>query len=211
MQRARGQEEKERRRREILNAALVLFSQGNGKMPSVVEIAKQAQMAKGTIYLYFKTREEIFLVLLTEKFSLWAQYIEVSIKKIPVEASSIVEGICAYIDQDPDLLLLASTLNSILEKNTDAEKLYHFRQTQTSSLEDSAGKLCLLFPVLSRNSAMHLLLQGYSMILGLWQVTSIPKSVQEMLPENELKTLDLNFSKEIRSALNALWSGTLNR
>ena len=48
------------KKEEIINAAQKLFARFGLKKTSVDEIAKSAQVAKGTIYNYFETKEEIF-------------------------------------------------------------------------------------------------------------------------------------------------------
>lgn len=209
MQRARGQEEKERRRQEILDAALAIFSLNSGKMPSVSEIARQAKLAKGTIYLYFKTREEIFLSLLTEKFNNWIDEVFATLSSPKVEMKAVIESICHYIERDPVTLLLASTSSSILEQNIATEKVFQFKESLFSNLGKTAKILSQHFPELSNKRATLLLLQGYSLILGLWQISSSPTPVHEMLQKTGFKKLRLDFNKEIRSALTALWRGTL--
>ncbi|MBC7659879.1 MAG: TetR/AcrR family transcriptional regulator [Chitinophagaceae bacterium] len=49
----------------ILDAAKVLFSRFGIKKTSIEEIAHQAGLGKGTVYLYFKSKDEIFSVLAT--------------------------------------------------------------------------------------------------------------------------------------------------
>ncbi|HRH91851.1 MAG TPA: helix-turn-helix domain-containing protein, partial [Agitococcus sp.] len=50
------------RRADFINAAHHLFREQK-ILPSVADIAKSAGLAKGTVYLYFKTKEEIFIAL----------------------------------------------------------------------------------------------------------------------------------------------------
>jgi AcrR family transcriptional regulator len=63
----------ERSRREeradrILDAALELFSRWGYKKTTIDDIAKQAGVAKGTIYLHWKTREALFEALLLREW-----------------------------------------------------------------------------------------------------------------------------------------------
>src|SRR4029077_13642224 len=48
------------RHQEILEAARLIFARLSYAATNVEEIAKEAGMAKGTVYLYFKSKEEIF-------------------------------------------------------------------------------------------------------------------------------------------------------
>lgn len=52
------------RHQEVLEAARRIFARLSYAEANVEEIAKEAGMAKGTIYLYFKSKEEIFAAVL---------------------------------------------------------------------------------------------------------------------------------------------------
>jgi AcrR family transcriptional regulator len=64
--RAVASEDKQIRRNAILEAARNLFTSGDGTLPTASEIASVTGLAKGTVYLYFETKEEIFATLLVE-------------------------------------------------------------------------------------------------------------------------------------------------
>src|SRR6201988_808730 len=53
----------EAKRAAILDAAMKLFSQYGYRRTSIDDIARQAEIAKGTVYLSFKSKEEIFRAL----------------------------------------------------------------------------------------------------------------------------------------------------
>jgi AcrR family transcriptional regulator len=53
----------ETKRDAILDAALKLFSQYGYRRTSIDDIAREAEIAKGTVYLSFKSKEEIFRAL----------------------------------------------------------------------------------------------------------------------------------------------------
>lgn len=61
--RARSLEDKSFRRQQILDAAAALFQEVGYEGFSVALLASKAGVVKGTLYLYFKTREEVFLAL----------------------------------------------------------------------------------------------------------------------------------------------------
>jgi len=59
--------EKERRRRSILDAARAVFFKKNGfQLATVDDVAAQAEVSKGTVYLYFESKETILAHLLLE-------------------------------------------------------------------------------------------------------------------------------------------------
>jgi TetR/AcrR family transcriptional regulator len=56
----RREREKERRRNEILDAAEQIFFTKGVKAATMDEIAETAELSKGTLYLYFKSKEDIY-------------------------------------------------------------------------------------------------------------------------------------------------------
>ena len=56
----RREKEKEQRRNLILDAAQTLFFSKNYDEISIEEIAEKAQLAKGTLYTYFKSKEALY-------------------------------------------------------------------------------------------------------------------------------------------------------
>lgn len=62
--------EKAQRRREILKAARQEFFERGFHHPTVDDVAARAEVSKGTIYLYFVSKEEILAHLLLEGLDL---------------------------------------------------------------------------------------------------------------------------------------------
>ena len=58
------------RREEILKAAECVFAQKGFHNSTVAEIAKESEFAIGTIYQFFKNKEELYYIMMIEKFDL---------------------------------------------------------------------------------------------------------------------------------------------
>ncbi|MEM7568646.1 MAG: TetR/AcrR family transcriptional regulator [Pseudomonadota bacterium] len=71
LKRARSEEQKDLRRRSILNAALELYESVGLDQVRVDAIARTAGIAKGTVYLYYQSREGIFIDIYEEAFADW--------------------------------------------------------------------------------------------------------------------------------------------
>ncbi|MEJ2503485.1 MAG: helix-turn-helix domain containing protein, partial [Gemmatimonadota bacterium] len=63
---SRRERKKEATRRRIVDAATRLFGERGFDAPTVDEIAESADVAKGTIYNYFSTKEELLFELLVD-------------------------------------------------------------------------------------------------------------------------------------------------
>ncbi|WP_431028845.1 TetR/AcrR family transcriptional regulator [Lysinibacillus sp. LZ02] len=67
---------REQRREEILNAALKVFSRRGMVATKISEIAKEANLSHGLVYHYFKSKEEIFTLLVQRASESSVQIIE---------------------------------------------------------------------------------------------------------------------------------------
>ena len=76
---ARLKNEKEDRKRLILNNALILFRENGLGGTTIRQIAKASNLAVGTIYLYFADKTQIFCALLLEGYDLLIEHL----KQIP--------------------------------------------------------------------------------------------------------------------------------
>jgi len=66
---SRKEREYNRHRREILEVALYLFSEKGLYAVTMVDVAKEAEFSVGTIYKFFKNKEDIYKALIIEKVS----------------------------------------------------------------------------------------------------------------------------------------------
>ena len=71
IKKAKNQKQKLQRVNGILTAAEALFIQSDNELPSAIQIANKAGVAKGTLYIYFRTKEAIFLALLEKHLQNW--------------------------------------------------------------------------------------------------------------------------------------------
>jgi TetR/AcrR family transcriptional regulator len=71
--------EKAQRRQEILDAARLEFFERGFHQPTVDDVAARAEVSKGTIYLYFVSKEEILAHLLIEGLDLLLSDMEAAI------------------------------------------------------------------------------------------------------------------------------------
>ncbi|WP_428828547.1 MULTISPECIES: TetR/AcrR family transcriptional regulator [Bacillus] len=68
---------------QIIDAAVVVIAENGYHQSQVSKIAKQAGVADGTIYLYFKNKEDILISLFKEKMGQFIERMETDIQKKP--------------------------------------------------------------------------------------------------------------------------------
>ena len=99
------------RRSELLIAARAVFGKKGFHDASIEEIAEMAEVAKGTVYLYYKSKKDIYLEAL--RFGL-----ELLIKQL--EARADLPGSCL-----DTLRALAETKIVFFEENGDFFRIYY--------------------------------------------------------------------------------------
>lgn len=66
---------------QIIDAAVEVIAENGYHQSQVSKIAKQAGVADGTIYLYFKNKEDILISLFKEKMGQFIERMEEDIKE----------------------------------------------------------------------------------------------------------------------------------
>ncbi|MBC2703354.1 TetR/AcrR family transcriptional regulator [Desulfobacula sp.] len=90
----RKQREKEKRKREIIDAARKIFSNKGFNTATIEEIALEAELSPGTLYLYFKSKEELHTSLSIEIL----KYLADEIQKVVGQDISVEEKIEKFCD-----------------------------------------------------------------------------------------------------------------
>src|SRR5579883_2365241 len=117
--RAVHDEQKEERRQAILDTAWGLFQETPYSALTMAEIAEAAGLAKGTVFLYFKTKEALFLALLEQQLAAWFTAIDAGLGEI--EGVDRISQVIALLSQQleirPGLTRLLAILHTVLEQN----------------------------------------------------------------------------------------------
>jgi AcrR family transcriptional regulator len=101
----RKQREYEARREEILLAAERMFSQNGFFKTSMVEIAESAQFAMGTVYRFFKSKEEIYISLVEAKVEDLLSLLQEATKSgstAPEKLREVIRVKLVFADQNRD-------------------------------------------------------------------------------------------------------------
>jgi AcrR family transcriptional regulator len=99
------QEKQARTRAKLMGSASKLFSRHGLEQASVDEIAQDAGYTKGAFYSNFKSKEELFLAMLDEKFSEEIERIESALRtdESPDEAARHAgEDVMRFMRSDPE-------------------------------------------------------------------------------------------------------------
>ncbi|MFZ7126210.1 MAG: TetR/AcrR family transcriptional regulator [Desulfobacterales bacterium] len=104
----RKQREKERRRQQIMVAAKRVFSEKGYEKSTMEDIAKEAELSPGTLYLYFKSKDELYASLCLRVL----QYINIKVDHVVKDEGlryeskqrAMMEAMYDVYDYDPLIL-----------------------------------------------------------------------------------------------------------
>jgi TetR/AcrR family fatty acid metabolism transcriptional regulator len=91
---------------QIIEAAVRVFARNGYYNSRVSDIAREAGVASGTIYLYFKTKDEILVTLFREKMATWVSNVREEIKGEPGPVAKIRRLVALHfsvLEKDPAL------------------------------------------------------------------------------------------------------------
>lgn len=104
--RGRSRQVPDIRSEQILAAAITLFAQRGYRATDLQAIAEAAGIAKGTVYLYFKSKQQLFLAAVDRAFQRLAESIEqeVTTASGPLEKiKAVIRAYMRFFDEDRPL------------------------------------------------------------------------------------------------------------
>jgi len=117
---SRKEREYQARREEILKAAERVFAQNGFYNSTVAEIAKESEFAIGTLYQFFKNKEELYYTMMIEKFDLLYSTLLTEVgknKRCLEKLSCLVEVLFSFIEQNVDFFKIFTWELNVLNAN----------------------------------------------------------------------------------------------
>jgi AcrR family transcriptional regulator len=208
-QRAMGTEDKEVRRQAILDAAEKLFVKHPARMASVSEVAETAGLAKGTVYLYFPSKEEMLLALHERHVALFfRELMRKLLEPGPLDFDDIFPVTRDHLIRLPGYLELTSRCFGLMDREIPADAAIAFKVRIAQTLQGAGVHLERHFGM-PAGAGVTLLLDSYGLIVGLWQLLHPNERFGKAMRRPELRILDRDYEKEIEHALRALWQGSM--
>jgi AcrR family transcriptional regulator len=211
-QRAMQAEAKQERHHAILDAAERLLSRSADRMANVAEVADEAGLAKGTVYLYFPSKEELLLAVHERNID---GYFRALIVRLEGDDAVTIDDILAltyrHIVEPPLFLPLAARCFGMMGQGVPSEAAFAFKQRMALRLQRAGAGLERHFPDLATGGGVGLLRHSYALIIGLWQMSgdSAGASSASEVAAADSVLFGRRYSDELDSALRALWEGTV--
>ncbi len=210
-QRAIADGDKEERRNALLDAAEALFLEHPDRMASVAEVAQAAGLAKGTVYLYFPSKEEMLLAL-HERHT--GDFFAALMKCLDRRRTGFDEIWATTRDnlvRRPGYLSLSSRCFGLMDRDIPTEAAIAFKIRVGQALAQAGAGLERHFPALGAGGGVTLLQHSYGLVFGLWQLMHPIERFGTAMERAELAMFRRDYERELEQALRALWAGTMGK
>jgi len=209
--RAIATEDKAERRQDILDAVEALYLKHPDRMPSVAEVAEKAGVAKGTVYLYFPSKEEMLLALHELHVARFFGQLGKKLREPgPLDFDDIFPITRDHMIRVPGYLPLTSRCFGMMDREIPLETAIEFKARVATILMAAGEGLVRHFKALGHGGGILILLHSYALIVGLWQLLHPNERFGKAMARPELKLLMLDYEAEVEKALRALWAGAMN-
>jgi AcrR family transcriptional regulator len=207
-QRATSSEDKQAKRQVILTAALQMFKQTSYNSVTMSAIAEKTKLAKGTLFLYFPTKEELFLALMEAQLIEWFNAVDAEIDSL--EEKSIPAVACLFansLDERAEFTRLLAIHSTILEQNVSYKSIFKHKQLILQRLAGTGSRLEKSLPFLQTGQGAHFILQSQALVVGLWHLSDPAPIASQVIEQEGLTAFKLDFNFEFKNALTSLLYG----
>ena len=200
-QRARSAEQKALRRHEVLKAAEIYFLEVGYEAFSMAKLATKTGIAKGTLYLYFKTREEIFLTLYEHSLIRWSAVFIATLSE-GMTSNAYAQSLYKTTHADGVFLPLLIRLEHVIEHNVAIPRLIDSKRIFMQQV-DAVAKVTSSALALGTGQANEVVKTMGVLLIGASQTDQGPALDNEALPA-DVKHLIASFSSEPLFVKNAV-------
>ncbi|MGH1345102.1 MAG: TetR family transcriptional regulator [Nannocystales bacterium] len=207
-QRARNHEDKQARRAAILSEADALLGSHPYARITMAQVAAQSGLAKGTLYLYFRSKEELFLALLERELVAWFGALRERLATLPtVNPDVLGQEFASSLETRRTLSDLLVILHTILEQNVDAPAALAFKLVLRDQIHAAGEALELVWPPLPKGSGPRTLLRMYALLIGLRQIAFPSPVIADILAREDMASLRVEFVQDLAVSIADLLRG----
>lgn len=214
-QRAIQAEDKQERHEAILDAAARLLLRSPERMANMADVADEAGLAKGTVYLYFPSKEELLLAVHERNIDGFFGALRRRLDSPePIAIADVLALTHEHIVEPPLFLPLAARCFGVMGQSVPVEIAIAFKQRMVGRLTAAGEGLERHFAELAPGDGVALLRQSYALMLGLWQMSGDSGLSRVTCGGGAAQAgsaLDYSYPAELDRALLALWNGTIGR
>jgi AcrR family transcriptional regulator len=218
-QRARSEEQREMRRRAILDAAAAMLAEMPVAQVTLNELSRRAGLAKSNVLRYFESREAVLLELLDSAWQEWLAGLEADLGAA-IDAAApparrgdqLAAALAASLGARPVLCDLLSAQAAVLERNVSPQVAATYKRAALADLSRLGRLVHRHLGELGAHDSERLA-AGAALVAGaLWVLAQpSPAVLAAYEADPALAVLRTDFTVTMREVLEVLISGLLAR
>lgn len=220
-QRARNEEQREARRRTILDTAAAMLDEMPVSDVSLNELSRRVGLAKSNVLRYFESREAILLELLDQRWQQWLTELDGQFSSwdgstgdgtIRERGDRLAAFLASSLDSRHVLCDLLTAQSSVLEHNVSADVAIRYKRASLDSFGELAGLVRRPLPELDDDGALRVAVMSVAFVTAAWPGTRpSPSLLAAYEADPSLAVLRVDFGAAMREAISTIISGVLAR
>ncbi|MHB9002173.1 MAG: TetR family transcriptional regulator, partial [Thermoanaerobaculia bacterium] len=175
-------------------------------------VAGRAGVVKGTIYLYFATKEELLLALFQNMMLEYFDEVDALLAGgRRWSPSRVAATIADALLSRPPFARMFTVLGSILEHNISYESAVAFKHFTLDRFTRTGALLAHRLGLHSPGEGLRLMLQLTALITGLAQMSYPAPVLERVFKDKRLRALRVDFRRELLDATETLFRGIERR
>lgn len=213
--RAITDEQKVQRRQKILDAAKALFLKSDFSAVKITDIAKKTGLGKGSVFLYFKSKEDLFLALTVQELEAWYQEIWPMLvydrgqKKM--DGRELLDLLDRTFLSREALIRLLAVATTVLEQNSSYEQAAIYKRTLHDCIWQIGWALDQKIAYFGEGDGAKFLMYALTIIAGAYQMANPPEVICQVLEEKEYPLFEMDFRTWFLEMLQEILNGMVVR
>ncbi|TGL51426.1 TetR/AcrR family transcriptional regulator [Leptospira kemamanensis] len=196
------------KRTSIIQAAASLLQKKDWAELSMDEVAKRAKIAKGTLYLYFPTKEDLCLRIHSADYETWfLDLYEFLNSSKELDAKMFSNWFVQSMDRHTRFLKLLPIVPTILEKNASIQTIREFKTNIKLQITNVLPQLIRFFPFFNEQTGFLFLMQCHALAVGSWSHGFPSNQVREAVKDTDLELFVLDYKNFLETSILHLLKG----
>lgn len=190
---------------EIISACATLYETRSFKEITLKEIGAATTLTRTGIYLYFETKEEIFLALLAREYDAWVgEMRDIMDGREVMSRGEVADALARTLTDHPRLLRLLSMNLYEMEANSRPERLSAFKRSFGASLDTVDRMIRKYIPKMDEAARKRFLYAFFPFIYGIYPYTSVTEKQKDAMREAGIPYVYLSAYEITRNCLTKL-------
>jgi AcrR family transcriptional regulator len=209
-----SEEQKALRRNAIIQSARELFQESRFQAVNMQDVATRAGMAKGTVFFYFKTKEELFLAYAKEEIFRWNDRFDEMLHEYRENRDSenfnvddFIEVIIKSLGDDKVFLQLISILGGVLEHNVDFDVMLSYKKSLLGRMMKTGKVIEDIIPGFKPYDGIKLYHYAFFIVAGIYPMAEPSETVKKVIEVPGMEFFSIDFNKTFREVMSIVLRG----